>query len=97
MVVGVVIWVLVIYPTYCVAHKPLNSAYLEALFSVSANLLTWLGRMAVAAALDSRLSRRLAYCSLLERIVFSDGLGLICMSLLTFGLGLAGLLYRWLF
>jgi hypothetical protein len=97
VVVGVILWVLIIYPAYYVVHKPLNSANLQALFNVSANLLTWLAMMAVATALGSRLSRRLAYRSLLERIVFSAGLGLMCMSLLTFGLGLAGLLYRWLF
>jgi hypothetical protein len=97
VVVGVILWVLIIYPAYYVVHKPLNSANLQALFNVSANLLTWLGMMAVATALGSRLSRRLTYRSLLERIVFSAGLGLMCMSLLAFGLGLAGLLYRWLF
>jgi hypothetical protein len=97
VVVGVMLWVLAIYPAYYVVHKPLSTANLTALASVSADLLTWLVTMAVATALGSRLTRRLDYHSLLEQIAFSAGLGLGIFSLVTFGLGLIGLLYRWLF
>jgi hypothetical protein len=97
VVVGVMLWVLVVYPAYYVVHKPLSEANLRAVASVSADLLTWLAMLAVATALGSRLTRRLAYHSLLERLTLSAGLGLVIFSLLTFALGLAGLLYRWLF
>lgn len=94
---GTLLWVLAIYPAYYVVHKPLSPEQFWALTGVAGDLLTWLAMMAVATALGSRLTRRLAYHSLLERLVFSAGLGLIVFSLLTFGLGLLGLLYRWLF
>lgn len=97
VVAGLLLWVVAIYPAYYVVHKPLTAANLQALADVAANLLTWLAILAVATGLGSRLSRRLAYHSLLERIVFSAGLGLGIFSLLIFGLGLAGLLYGWLF
>ena len=96
VVVGLLLWVVAVYPAYYVVHKPLGAANLQALTDVAANLLTWLAILAVATALGSRLSRGLAYHSLLERVLFSAGLGLGIFSLLTFGLGLAGLLYGWL-
>ncbi len=97
VVAGVMMWVLIVYPAYYVVHKPLTAANVRALANVSADLLTWLAMMAVATALGSRLTRRLAYHTLLERLTFSAGLGLALFSLLTLGLGMAGLLYGWLF
>jgi 4-amino-4-deoxy-L-arabinose transferase-like glycosyltransferase len=97
VVVGVLLWVLVVYPAYYVVHKPLSTASLHALANVAVDLLTWLAMLAVATALGSRLTRRLAYRSLLERLTFSAGLGLALFSLLVLALGLVGLLYRWLF
>jgi hypothetical protein len=97
VVAGTLLWVLAIYPAYYVVHKPLTAGEFLALASVAADLLTWLAMLTVATALGSRLTRRLAYHSLLERLVFSAGLGLMGLSLLTFGLALAGLLYGWLF
>jgi hypothetical protein len=88
---------LVVYLGYYVVHKPLTAASLRALASVGGDLATWLAMLAVATALGSRLTRRLAYHSLLERVTFSAGLGLGVFSMLTLGLGLAGLLYGWLF
>jgi hypothetical protein len=97
VVIGTLLWVLAIYPAYYVIHRPLSAVQFQALANVATDLLTWLAMLAVSTALGSRLTRRLPYHSLLERIIFSAGLGLICFSLLTFGLGLLGLLYRWLF
>jgi len=97
VVTGVLLWALIVYAAYYVVHKPLKPINLRALIDVIANLLTWLAMMGVATAVGSRLTRRLEYHSLLERIVFSAGLGLIVFSLLTLGLGLLGSLYRWLF
>lgn len=97
VMVVVVLWVLAIVPAYYAVHKPLTPSNLTAMANVAADLVTWLAMLAVATALGARLTRRLAYHSLLERLVFSAGLGLICISMLTLGLGLAGLLYRWLF
>jgi hypothetical protein len=97
VVVGTVLWVLAVYPAYYVVHKPLSAVQFQALANAAADLLTWLTMLAVATALGSRLTRSLEYNSLLERLAFSSGLGLAIFSLLTFGLGLAGLLYRWVF
>jgi hypothetical protein len=97
VVSAVIIWVLAIYPAYYVVHKPLSAANLHAIASVVADLLTWAAILAVAAALGSWLTQRLSYRSLLERLVFSTGLGLGVFSLLTLVLALLGLLYRWLF
>jgi hypothetical protein len=95
--IGVLLWVLVVYPAYYVVHKPLSTASLYALANVTADLLTWLAMLAVATALGSRLTRHLAYQSLLERLTFSAGLGLGLFSLLVLALGLVGLLYGWIF
>jgi hypothetical protein len=97
VVLGTLLWVLIVYPAYYVVHKPLSAAQFQALANVVTDLLTWLTMLAVATALGSRLTRRLAYHSLLERITFSAGLGLIAFSLITLGLSLVGLLYGWLF
>lgn len=97
VVVGILVWVLIVYPAYYVVHKPLSSVSLQALANVAADLFTFLLMFAVAAALGSRLTRRIDYQSLLERLVFSTGLGLCIISLLTFGLALLGFVYGWLF
>jgi hypothetical protein len=97
VVIGVLIWVLIVYVGYYVVHKPLGAESFQALANVAADLLTWLAITAVATALGSRLTRRLAYHSLLERLTFSAGLGLGIFSLLTLGLAVVGLLHRWLF
>jgi hypothetical protein len=98
LVVGaVIIWVFAIYPAYYVVHKPVSAANLYAVASAVGDLLTWALILAVAAAFGSRLTRRLSYASLLERITFSIGLGLGIFSVLTLALGLLGFLYRWLF
>jgi hypothetical protein len=91
------LWVLIVYPAYYVVHKPLSAANVRAVANVTADLLTWLAMMAFATALGSRLTRRLAYHSLLERLTLSTGVGLAVFSLVTLGLGLVGLLYGWLF
>jgi len=97
VVVATLLWVLAVYPAYYVIHKPLSSVQFQAVANVIADLLTWLAMLAVATALGSRLTRRVPYHSLLEQIVFPAGLGLLFFALLTFGLGLVGALYRWLF
>jgi len=97
IVVAVPLWVLGVYAGYYVVHKPLTLTNLQALANVAGDLLVWLAVLIVATALGSRLTRRIDYHSLLERLVFSAGLGLSLISLLTLGLGLVGLLQRWLF
>lgn len=97
IVAGTILWAILIYTSYYVIHKPLDPANLRALANLAGDLATWLALLAVAMALGSRLTRRLAYHSLLERLTFSTGLGLSLFSVVTLGLGLAGLLYRWLF
>jgi hypothetical protein len=88
-----VVWVFAIYATYYWVHKPFSAANLV----IVLDIVVWLGLLLVATALG-RLSRRwLDYSTFLEEIVFSAALGLGALSLLTFGLGLAGLFYRWLF
>ena len=97
LVIGTLIWAAVVYSAYYVVHKPTSPANLKALANVVADLLVWLAMLAVATALGSRLTRRLEYHSLLERLTFSAGLGLALFSLLSLGLGFAGLLHGWLF
>lgn len=97
VVIGVLLWLVAVYPAYYVVHKPLSAANFRAMANVVADLLVWLLMLAVATALGARLTRRLAYHSLLERLTFSAGLGLILFSLATLALGLVGLLYSWLF
>jgi hypothetical protein len=88
-----VVWVFAIYATYYWAHKPFSGANLV----IMLDIVVWLGLLLVATALG-RLSRRwFDYSAHLEEIVFSAALGLGALSLLTFGLGLVGLFYRWLF
>jgi hypothetical protein len=53
--------------------------------------------LVVAAALGSRMTRRLPYRSVLERFVFSTGLGLGLLAVLTLALSLVGAVHRWLF
>ena len=97
VVAGIVVWVLVVYPAYYVVHKPLSLANLQALANVAGDLATFLLLFGIALALGSRLTRRMDYQSRLERLVFSAGLGLCIIALLTFGLAVVGLVYRWLF
>jgi hypothetical protein len=88
-----VVWVFAIYATYYWAHKPFSGANLAILLDI----VVWLGLLLVAMALG-RLSRRwFDYSPPLEEIVFGAALGLGALSLLTFGLGLVGLFYRWFF
>jgi len=88
-----VVWVFAIYATYYWAHKPFSGANLV----IMPDIVVWLGLLLVATALG-RLSRRwFDYSASLEEIVFSAALGLGALSLLTFVLGLVGLLHRWLF
>lgn len=92
-VVLVVLWIALVLAGYFVVHRPVDSTTLYALVNGIADVLTWLGLVLVATALGSRLTRTLAYHSLLERLLFSAGLGLVLVSLLTLALSLVGLLY----
>jgi hypothetical protein len=88
-----VAWVFAIYATYYWAHKPFSGANLV----IMLDIVVWLGLLLVATALG-RLSRHwFDYSTSLEEIIFSAALGLGALSLLTLGLGLVGLFYRWLF
>lgn len=97
VVAGILVWVLVVYPAYYVVHKPLSLANLQALANVAGDLFTFLLLFGIALAIGSWLTRRMDYQSRLERLVFSAGLGLCIIALLTFGLAVVGLVYRWLF
>jgi hypothetical protein len=88
-----VVWVFAIYATYYWAHKPFSGANLVILLDI----VVWLGLLLVATALGRLSGRWFDYSTFLEEMVFSAALGLGALSLLTFGLGLVGLLYRWLF
>jgi hypothetical protein len=92
-VLSILLWVALVYAGYYVVHRPVDATTLRALANGIADILTWLGLMLVATALGSRLTRTLAYHSLLERLAFSSGLGLALVSLLTLVLSLVGLLY----
>jgi len=97
IVMAVVLWLVAVYGSYYAVHKPLTVTNALALANAAGDLLVWLALLSVATALGSKLTRRISYHTLLERLVFSAGLGLALISLLTLGLGLLGLLHRWLF
>jgi hypothetical protein len=92
-----VLWVFVVYLGYYTVHKPFTAPVLIATLDRLADLTMWAGVVLLATGLGHRLLRGLAYDSLLEELSLSAGLGLGLISLLTLGLGLTGLLYRWLF
>jgi len=88
-----VVWVFAIYATYYWAHKPFSGANLVIMLDV----VVWFGLLLVATALGRLTRRWFDYSTSLEETVFGAALGLGALSLLTFGLGLVGLFYRWLF
>jgi hypothetical protein len=88
-----VVWVFAIYAAYYWAHKPFSGANLVIILDI----VVWLGLLLVATALGRLSKHWFDYSTPLEEIVFSAALGLGALSLLTFGLGLVGLLHRWLF
>ncbi|NIN65093.1 MAG: hypothetical protein GTO63_10400 [Anaerolineae bacterium] len=91
------VWVFVVYLGYYTVHKPFTAPVLMATLDRLADLTLWAGVVLLATGLGHRVLRGLAYDSLLEELSLSAGLGLGLISFLTLGLGLAGLLSRWLF
>jgi hypothetical protein len=90
-------WIFAVYVAYYAVHKPATLGVVLAALDRLAELATLAGLLLLATALGLRLLRRLTFNSLIEELALAAGLGLGVLSLATLGLGLLGLLHRWLF
>jgi len=92
-----VVWIFVVYLLFYRAQKAFTLetflAFADSLLNIALPLFTLL----LGTALGQRLLRGLSFTSPGESLIFSAGIGLGILSLLTLGLGLLGLLYPWLF
>jgi 4-amino-4-deoxy-L-arabinose transferase-like glycosyltransferase len=87
------LWVFVIVAVYFWAHKPFDAGTIGGLARSSLSVAVWLGMFWVSTALGLRIiGRPLADESPAVRLALAAGIGLGLLSLLTLGLGLAGLL-----
>jgi hypothetical protein len=93
IVAAIILWVFVIVAIYFWAHKPFDAGIVGGLARSVASVAVWLGMVWVSAALGLRIiGRSLADESPAVRLALAAGIGLGLLSLLTLGLGLAGLL-----
>ena len=93
IVTAVILWVFVIVAAYFWGHKPFDAGILGGLGRSLLSVAVWLGMVWVSAALGLRIvGRSLADESPAVRVALAAGTGLGLLSLLTLGLGLAGLL-----
>lgn len=92
-----VLWIFAVYLGYYIVHKPFTARIMLAILNSMVDLGCWLALVLLATALGQRLLGKLSFHSLLEELTLSAGVGLGLLSLLTLGLGLLGLLHRWLF
>ena len=90
-------WIFAVYLGYYIVHKPFTARIMLAILDSMVDLGCWLALVLLATALGQRLLGKLSFHSLLEELTLSTGVGLGLLSLLTLGLGLLGLLHRWLF
>jgi hypothetical protein len=91
-----VLWIFVVYLAYYAVHKPFAVAVVLAAADKLADLMVCVALLATATALGHRLLGRLSYDSPVEELVFASGTGLGLVGLVVLGLGLVGVLNRWL-
>ena len=92
-VVAVVLWLFGIVAVYFWAHKPFDVGIMAGLGRSLLSVAVWLGIVWLSAALGLRAAGRLlADESPSVRLALAAGVGLGLLSLLTLGVGLAGLL-----
>ncbi len=97
-VTAAVVWLFAVYFYYYVVHKPFGADNVVRWLSTALDLAVWLLIVLTGAALGRRLMCiRLPKYSETSEVWVSAGVGLGMLSLAILGLGMAGLLYRWLF
>jgi hypothetical protein len=93
IVTAIIVWVFVIVAVYFWAHKPFDAGTIGGLARSSLSVAVWLGMIWVSTALGLRIiGRSLVDESPAVRLALAAGIGLGLLSLLTLGMGLAGLL-----
>jgi hypothetical protein len=97
VVASSVLWLFVVYAAYYTVHKPFDASMALAILDRVGDLGVCLLLLLVSTAMGGRALRVDFARATLEDLLFSVGLGLGLVSLATLGLGLVGLLYRWLF
>jgi hypothetical protein len=93
MVAAVILWTFMLVAAYFWAHKPFDAGMVGGLARSLLSVAVWLGMVWVSAALGLRITgKSLTDESPAVRLALAAGIGLGLLSLLTLGLGLAGLL-----
>jgi len=92
-------WLFIVLSGFYVVQKPFTLPVVMALSQTFGDIIVALWIASMGTALGHRLLYwlKLTFHSIGELVVISFGLGLGILGLATFGLGLAGFLYRWLF
>lgn len=93
----IVIWLFVVTFAYYIAHKPFSDKNVLAILNVLSDVFVAGVLFALAIGLGRRVLSSFDFASTLEKFVFQFGIGFGILSLTTFALGLAGLLYQFLF
>lgn len=92
-----VLWIFTVYLLFYRIQKPFTVETFLAFADSLLNIASALFILLLGTALGQRLLKGFSFASLGESLVFSAGIGLGILTLLTLGLGLLGLLYPWLF
>ena len=92
-----ILWIFTVYLLFYRIQKPFTVDTFLAFADSLLNIALALFILLLGTALGQRLLKGLSFASLGESLIFSAGIGLGILSLLTLGLGLLGLLYPWLF
>jgi len=96
-VILAIAWLFIVTFNYYIVHKPFTVENALAILNTLVNIFIVVLMYALAAAIGRRFTRAVEFASPLEALVFHIGIGLGAMALITFALGLAGLLHRILF
>lgn len=92
-----VLWVFVVYAAYYIVHKPFDARMALAVLNRAGDLAVCAGVLLVSTAIGGRVLRVEFASATLEDLLFSVGLGLGLVALVTLSLGMVGLLNGWLF
>ncbi len=92
-----VLWLFAVIAGYYIAHKPFTPDNALALLNVAGDIATTLMLCVLASALGFRVLRRVEFAAPLEQVLFSAGVGLGIISIITFLLGVAGFIKAILF
>jgi hypothetical protein len=95
----VILWLFAAYAVFYLVQKPFDQDFATAISSSIVDALLSLVIVLLGAALGRRLTRllRISFASPGEELILVTGVGLGLLSFLVLILGLAGLLYKWVF